>query len=220
MAARGRTDRTFGARSARLSGTEGWHLVRLLRLSVVRDLTASGVVFFFALSAYLLLGQSTFYKGDGQAFVAALSTGDFEHPYHLLYPRLLQGFASLLGGMDISHLRIGTALSAVGAAIGVAVFHATCRTGIGPCARCSPQHCRHRAADRLLCGGRRGARTVPRLRVARVVDDLTARASCFDRQAVAVVSRRRRLQRTPPDISWSGSRRSVLASRPTAPRVR
>ena len=120
-------------RSARLSGIEGWHLVRTQRLSVVRDSTASSVVFVLALSADLLLGQSTFYKGDGQAFVASLSTGDFEHPYHLLYPRLLQGFASLLGGMDVSHLRIGTALSALGAAIGVAMFHATCRNqGLGP----------------------------------------------------------------------------------------
>ncbi|MBI5849833.1 MAG: hypothetical protein HZB39_02165 [Planctomycetes bacterium] len=103
------------------------------RPPVVRDVAATGGVFVLALSAYLLLGQSTFYKGDGQAFVASLSTGDFAHPYHLAYPRLLQGFAALFGGMDVSNLRIGTSLSALGTAIGVAVFHATCRnSGLGP----------------------------------------------------------------------------------------
>lgn len=75
------------------------------------------------LGLYLLLGQDTFYKADGQHLVLRLIDRDSHYPHHKLYMPLLIGFGDLIRVAGLTPYRTAVAFSAVGAAFGVGCVH-------------------------------------------------------------------------------------------------
>lgn len=74
---------------------------------------------------WIAVGADVFYKTDGPDLLRLLHEGN-PHPWHVGYLPLLSLWRDLLGavGIELSLLRLGTSLSAVGAAAGVAFVRA------------------------------------------------------------------------------------------------
>jgi hypothetical protein len=80
------------------------------------------LLFALFFSLYLLYGQGTFYKADGQLITLLVATGDPKYPTHVLMVPVLIAMRDLwllLGLPEISPYRIGTILSALSGALAV-----------------------------------------------------------------------------------------------------
>lgn len=88
-----------------------------------RDLVDAGLCGVAALLLYVALGQQTFYKIDGHLYLAYVLNGERSYPRHFLYLPMLflaRDAGALLG---LSLYESARALSACGAACGVALLH-------------------------------------------------------------------------------------------------
>ncbi|MFQ5503562.1 MAG: hypothetical protein ACE5F1_02060 [Planctomycetota bacterium] len=76
-----------------------------------------------ALLLFLLLGQDSFYKADGQGLVLALEHGEWRHHLHALYLPIVHGLAWILAPLELGTFRVATVASAGGTALGVFFLH-------------------------------------------------------------------------------------------------
>gem|GEM_PF-3416766 len=90
------------------------------------------LLFFGAFTLYVLLGQETFYKIDGQSQILRVMRGTEPHPHHILQDALLRSFASFLDGTGLRFFIVARTLSALGMALAVLFsFAAALRLGLG-----------------------------------------------------------------------------------------
>jgi hypothetical protein len=81
---------------------------------------------------YLALAQDSLWGLDIHVMVAFLSMQQVEHPYHLLYLRLMQFWSALADPLGLPVVDVLRAASAVGTALGVAALHrAAAALGLG-----------------------------------------------------------------------------------------
>jgi 4-amino-4-deoxy-L-arabinose transferase-like glycosyltransferase len=85
-----------------------------------------------SLALYVLLGQGTFYKVDGQALLALAQQGQVHHPYHTFYLGLLALLRLGTAPLGFGAYASARLLSALGTAIGVLLIHRATRSlGLG-----------------------------------------------------------------------------------------